>query len=212
MRHTRVSGYTLFELVVVIGVLSVVTSIGVTSFYKMTSYWSAVQRKSQLHRTADNAFNAIQTDLAAVVASPLASLGVQGLNGEAQADELFYRIPLANDQLTAVIQAPAGESNRALSQRVTYRLDRAPETGIGTLVRAASERTAEPSEEQKTDVLAGVLQLDIQYAAAGGGGWQSEWKQPGLPAAVLVSLTVTDPNSPMSEVVARKAVLPIHVE
>ena len=206
------SGFTLFELLVVLALTAVVTGIGTVTLFKMTDNWSALRMRTELDRRAESVFESMQDDIAAMVSSSLAPASVQGSSATAEHPQ-FYRIPLADDAVTLSVTGttPEGYSAPVL---VTYRVkrDSGEASGAGMmLVRSQNRPGAADEAASEQTVQEGVLQFQVEYTADGS-TWQREWAETSPPRAIRASLTMADPVNPMREQIARSYVFPVHVQ
>ncbi|MBN2309089.1 MAG: prepilin-type N-terminal cleavage/methylation domain-containing protein [Candidatus Hydrogenedentes bacterium] len=196
MRKSRRSaGFTLLELIVVIGLMGVVSALGGISFFYMMDGWSTLRTRTELDRRAENVLDTMGRDFRTAIASPLAQMGLVGTTQED-----------GNDLVTIPFAAPTIPDNRVIGAIVQYHVFE------GELIRTPYDIDSEEIPETRHAIVKGVVSLRFEYAPRGGGPWQTEWLEEGFPAAVRVSLTLTDPDRPTRGVVSRKAVFPLYVE
>lgn len=201
-RRRRPAGFTLMEVLVVIALMGIVTTLGFNVFLKMTDAWQSTRTRTALDRTAAQAFNAIREDLSHVVSPSLVGLALSGVDGTTRDDTRFFGIDLGDDSLALSTLAPMGAEGVERAVVVKYYVRRG--SGQETLVRAIGS--------QETEVAEGVVSLEFEYAAPDG-LWQSEWNSDKLPKAVRVSMTLLNPDMAvqMGEQIVRKAIIPIYV-
>lgn len=200
------AGFTLLELLVVLGILSVVTTIGMGAFVSVTGNWRTTEIRAALNARADNIFRGMRRDLDRLVSSRVSGAPVLGSSGSAQQDSLFWHVPLANDRLVLPVFDTDPATGRSQAIRVSYGVER---TGaVPMLVRTMGglgETTPDGARET-----AGMGVLGFRVAYLRGGQWQSEWQFPGHPEAIRVSLVLIDADRPYEQV-ARECVFPVHV-
>jgi hypothetical protein len=199
-------------LVIVLGILAVVTGIGTTAFIRMTDYWGGLKRHTELDRRAEAVFDSIKKDLASGIASPLTAESIVGTTTDAknEAGQLFFNMLLADDTLSIPTLTPGASGSAAVPVVVTYvvRRDGSKDT---TLVRSQRTLDSADGEEASVDIAPGVLQFRVEYTA-NGSDWVAEWPGPALPKALRISVNLATPEDPLREQIARKQVLPVHVQ
>ena len=204
MRRTSSRGFTLIELLVVIAILGVVTTLGTVTLVQLWARWGELQAATNLDSRAERVFEEMHDDFAAAVASTIAGVSLQGTSG-VEEDKQFYMKPLASDRFTLPVEVPT--PNGKATVLVGYQIDRTD--GQARLVR--TEQLLRDGAQSPNRTLAnGVIQMRVEYAGTGG-GWSESWAQPGNPRAVRVSLLLVEPNNPLRQQVARKAVFTVNV-
>ena len=119
-------------------------------------------------------------------------------------DTAFDRV-LANDRVTFWVQSQPINSDRLVTQRISYYIVR--EGSRHRLVRSTVDpATNLPGQEFSLIDGAQAVRLRFEYASDNGAeGWLDRWDRPSLPRAIRVSLMIEDPNRPDRQL-ARKAV------
>ena len=92
-------GFSLLELVVVVGIIGVVTTIGLTTFIRMMDYWNAEQSRASLERKAEYALDQMRQDFAAALSSGLCGSPLVGEARVARDPERYWGQDLADDQV-----------------------------------------------------------------------------------------------------------------
>lgn len=160
----RRRGFTLLELLVVLGVLSVVTTIGVVMLARLMDYHRDVSARESASAQAEQVLEMFRADASAVLPGPE-----------------HVRLNQSSGELSLVVGALSTETDRDPSKpvRVTYRVK---QEGIGSvLVREES-----PIEGANGAVRA-TLRTEaagVYFAAASGLAWLREWQQAEPPDAV----------------------------
>lgn len=203
MKRASKRGFTLIELLVVIAILSVVTTLGTVTLVNLWTQWAKIRTITKLDHTAGLIFDGIEKDLSAAVSAPIAGAALKGITARDK-DERFYKQDLESDSFTVPVET------RIASGTVTvlagYRIDRSG--GTSKLVRTQTQLRG--GAESTSDVANGVVELQIEYAGAGG-GWSETWDQPFNPRALRVSIVLVDPERPLTDQSARQAVIPVRV-
>lgn len=203
MKRASKRGFTLIELLVVIAILSVVTTLGTVTLVNLWTQWAKIRTITKLDHTAGLIFDGIEKDLSAAVSAPIAGAALKGITARDK-DERFYKQDLESDSFTVPVET------RIASGTVTvlagYRIDRS--AGTSKLVRTQAQLRG--GAESTSDVANGVVELQIEYAGAGG-GWSETWDQPFNPRALRVSIVLVDPERPLTDQSARQAVIPVRV-
>ncbi|MCP4640321.1 MAG: prepilin-type N-terminal cleavage/methylation domain-containing protein [bacterium] len=191
------SGFTLLELLVVIGILGVLSSLGAVTFAQMMGRWSDVKHKIDRDRVADNILEGMRKDFSAIISTALVGEDtcLVGFTVDDR-DEVVFPVAAPTAQgrtLGGLVRYGLGD-DRTL-QRVSYKLS--DEYDVG---------------EYPVTVAKGVVGMEIEYNAGTEEGWVDHWESPVLPKAVRVSITLADPDNPTRDQVSRWAVFPILVE
>ncbi len=206
-------GFTLLELLVVISILGIVTTLGTTTFFRMTSYWNDLKNLTDLDAMASDAFSAMHQDFADTLSARLSGVPLRGVSREAENDPNFIDRDLEDDEIILPIQT-SGIGQRSLTGgRVRYTVERDPSAKTYTLVRFVGDLSSvAPPQGGRLPVIdrANVIRLRFEYRAKGASEWKLDWQDASLPGAVRVSMTLAMPERDYLQV-SRKAVFPIHV-
>ena len=209
MRTHRRNGFTLIELIVVIALISVVTTMGAVMFSKMSDYWRSTWNEAEVDANARGALAQIRLDVGSVLPTALSSESVRGVSATAPAGDSRR---LAEDQLTLPVQLPLGGTGLLTTASVRYAVDRS-QADNPVLKRYSGPLGAQSTaaKAQDTVVAKGVTQFKVEYLTrTGSGQWVPEWNQPTLPAAIRISLALADPARP-GVAVSRMAIFRIPV-
>lgn len=205
------TGFTLIELIMVISVLSVVSTLCVTAFIGLTRYWDDTHAMTELSGQADDAIASIRDDLNRALSLDVSGVPLQGVPNDYRDSSRFFDWEMADDRIVipALVRDMAGSET---PRSVMYRIDR--EGSRDKLVRTVGDLGTETPSSGRFEVIprADVIRFRLEYASDDGGWrWQPRWgRARSLPRAVRVSLALADPNRPDRQI-ARKAVLPIRV-
>lgn len=203
-------GFTLLELLVVIGLMGVVSTLGTQLFFEMTDAWTSMRQRADLDAEADSAFRLIREDFEQLVSPRLAGVSLQGVDRSAQQDARYWGLPLNDDEMTFAVLAPVSGSDSVRAGLVRYRVERSDAEGLADVLRREVRDIGLPPEKAAGQTVAlGVVRLELEYQAADG-QWLPAWDRPELPEAVRASLAMSHPDS--GEQVTRKAVFPVRVD
>lgn len=201
-------GFTLLELILVVALLSVVTSLGVSIFVKVSDAWDVTHARTEMDARAGYIFSQMGQDFGQMVSHKLAGANIVSESQTAQ-DKRFFRIPLRDDRVTIPVQLASQPGQPPQRAEVTYSIDRKDETC--TLMRSTRVVGAK-GPGTSVAVAEGVLAMGIEYAGkTPGSAWQAPWTQAGIPGAVRVNVTLMDPDR-IGQQISRKAVFPILVD
>ncbi len=203
-RAQRRSGFTLLELIVVIGLMGVVSTMGAVMFSKMLGTWTGLKSHTDLDRRAQWVLEDIGKDVAAMISPSLApDAHLVGLKPEG-----------ADSHLLVLPVALPGMGGRTVGGFATYHVfEPDEETVEDTLVREIQMIDDEFADAQRVTVAKGVKAFGVKFAAKDG-QWVDKWDEndEGLPNAIRISLTMADPDNPYRDRVTRMAVFPILVD
>jgi prepilin-type N-terminal cleavage/methylation domain-containing protein len=207
-RHS--SGFTLIELIIVLGLMGMATTLGMTMLYRVSDAWRQTSRRTELNARADEIIKQMQKDFAEVVSSRLAGVSVHGTSKTGQ-DSRFFKVLLEDDEVVIPVEIVAGPGGPLQRANVRYRIER--QDGGSTLMRVTRALGDEKAPVTTVKVADGVLAMRIEYLGKGpDASWQNDWANPAAPAAVRVSVTLADPDRYAAEQISRKAVFPIRVD
>ncbi len=204
-------GFSLMELILSIGILGVVSTLGISILTQVYSLWGETSVQARLNENAEQAFNTLRTDLAEVLPSYLATRPLRGVSTLLHDDdERYWGITFHDDRVIfpAFVPQSNAEGTSPTPALVMYHVDRMS----GALVRTTGNLDAEFPEGARSAEAEGVLHFLIEYmdAEEGRGIWETSWTDEKHPAALRVTLVLQDPDRPLEQV-ARKAVIPVHV-
>lgn len=210
IRHAR--GFTLLELLVVLSILGVVTTIGTMAFVGVTGAWNERKSIAELDAQARQAIESIRQDLANALSTELAPVGFRGVSRDIETDRTFPPAVLADDEFAFPVQSATGSETLEVAAQVGYRVDRSGD--MGRLIRTVGpiEKAFPTTNQQEVIPRAGVLGFSVQYLADSANPlWADRWALNPMPRAVRVSIVLEDPDRPNEYQVTKEAVIPIHV-
>lgn len=198
---TRRRGFTLFELMVSLAILSVVSTLAVSAFISATGYWNGLQAAVQLDKDATAALDSLRDDFGQMLPSRLSNAALRGSTGNATDDSHSWRSTFEDDRLEMTVDQYNTASKQRETATVAYFIDRHKD--VPRLVRAV--RGGAAAETVVAPNVAG-----LRFAWFDGKQWLDAWEQVGLPRAVRVSLSLIDPARPGRNL-ARTAVFNVNV-
>jgi type II secretion system protein J len=205
-RRRPAFGFTLLELLVVIALMGIVSTLGTQVFFAMTDAWTSTRQRTELDAQADQIFKTLRHDFEQIVSPRLAGVSVKGVTREAQ-DPRFYNQNLGDDELSFAVLQPVGDMESVRCVQARYYLNRSE--GATVLTREVKDFGYADKTAVRLPVSQNVLSFYAEYLAADG-QWEKTWDRPELPEAVRVSLTLVNPDS--LEQVTRKAEFPVRVK
>lgn len=204
-RTRKANGFTLLELLTVMVLMGVATTMGITMLFKVSDAWRETTRRMELEERASRIFNEMRKDFAVVVSPSVDGATIRG-SCRSASDNRFYRVPLEDDRMTLPVSLRLKPDEPPRRVDVTYQIDR--QSGRTVLLRTINIPGAAGTPFEVAD---GVLAMRIEYGERhSDGSWFPAWTKPELPAAVRVSLTLVDPFRP-TEQISRKTVFPVRV-
>ena len=103
MDARRNRGFTLVELILVIAILGVLSTIGVVMFGRINNLWTQTRNKTELDARAEYALEQVRQDIAAFVSPALTGAPLQGVDSVAS-DPAFPVVKLASDSLLDMVR------------------------------------------------------------------------------------------------------------
>ena len=206
----RRDGFTLLELLVVIGLIGVITTWGYVLLFRVNSEWNDLRRRTELSDAADNMFETMKADFNALVSQELAGVPVAGA-------EDMHEVPQRtkyDDSFSLPIAGPEGQG----LQRVRYYVERDEDRDLltreATLLSAGETPAA--SNHLNPQVNVAYMRCEFGVATDHGFDWLrwNDWSRKHAaerPVALRVSMTLVNPEFPYIQV-SRKAVFDVRVD
>ena len=205
--YRRRAGFTLLEILVVLTILGVVSTLGISAFVTRTSAWNELRARTELDAQAEEAFKAIRRDLADTLSYELSGVALTGTRDDAVDTDTFRPAHNADDSVSIPVQGAAAGRARQRATMVGYRASE------GSLIRSVGSLDEDFPTTGRQEVIprARTVAFRAEYLSeAPNQLWETEWHGPGHPKAVRISLTLEDPDRPDIQI-SRKAVLRVHV-
>jgi prepilin-type N-terminal cleavage/methylation domain-containing protein len=210
MRYkTKRLGFTLLELLTVMAILSIVSTLGVKAFLDMSGLWNDTTAGMELADKCVDIFGSIRNDVDRVASAQRTGRSVNGIDRLETAPEKLIRRHNPHDDSVIL---PILQRNRGTGPweqlSVMYSIERGE--GAPKLVRTVGPPDGSTPAAGKMVVCEQVIAMNISYLG-NGKAWEDSWSKPDLPTVIRVSISVGRPNRP-SEHVTREAIFPIHVK
>lgn len=199
-------GFTLIELIVVLGIMGVVTTLATSVFIQMNSSWAEIRSDADFEIKANNIFDEFRRDADQAIPQSVTHVPLAVTNDQYRgASEAFFNAFFNSDTLEFPAYVPLGPQGLLRPGRVRYFLDR--QSGAPSLIRQVLTLDGESVVGQQ-NVGTGVYGFDVQFPAADGRGWTNDWTGNRAPSFVRVSILLIDDRD-ATEQVARTAVIRI---
>lgn len=207
--QARNSGFTLLELLTVLAMMTVVSTLGVSMFGSAVGVWREVGMRADMGLDANTVFESMQRDFDSVLSTRLSGVPLQGQSRIFSEDPRLWRMSLEDDEVSIPIFAVNPETGLKTPRLVTYYVDRLGE--MPSLMRRDAAFDGEESTEANpgTKIAGGVFALRIEYND--GQSWSKEWKQAELPRATRVSLGLMNADRSYEQI-SRMATFEIRVK
>jgi hypothetical protein len=192
-------------MLVVLSVLSVVSTIGVTAFASITTSYRETDRRMALNDVAQRIFDSLERDCAEVTPSALCGVPVRCVRAMEETKR-YGRVPLENDRLVLPISTYNPVTGRIERTTVMYAIDR---QRVPQLVRTMQGGYITGDPAGAREILADDA-LSVRFECFDGKEWKSGWEAATNPIAIRCSVTVANPDWP-DEQIARVATFPIRV-
>lgn len=202
------AGFSLIELLTVIAVLGVVTTLGTRMFVWVSSEWNSTRAQVELSDQAMEIIDSFREDCNHILSSRLVQRGLAGASGEDRT-KTYKSVPVAlsMDSVSFPIQVNNVATGRVERNMVQYSVVQVE--GVGQLHRVESGLDGEEIRSTVIAPDAGVLALSLSYGD--GGVWRDTWAKKTLPDAIRVEVVLQDPDRPYEQI-ARQADIAIQVD
>lgn len=207
-RPRSTAGFTLMELLVVLAILGVVSSIGVGAFFNITGAWRLSTFRMDLGDNAKAGLDAIGADVGHVVASRHTGHAIRGMDVLNEDVKYQGMVRLEDDRLILPVARRNRDGNTE-RMAVRYHVEREAEPGFILYRTLGALDGAEPAGARQ-EIARGVLTFEVEYLHDG--TWHDGWDASHHPDGIRVSLTVQGLPSRPREQISRSAFFPIHVK
>ena len=192
-------GFSLMEVIVSIAILSIVSTIGVSMFIKVTDAWRIANARAELYRTGDRVLEQIRDDISRMVSSDMSGVSVNGLSRyyvEESSDSPLWRVRREDDKMLLPVEVPVDGTGNTRRFLVHYEIDH--QTAPSALVRNTTPFGVYVSDNDGSILLESVLSLRIEYLEQNASpddqsAWVTQWDATYNPRAIRVSLVMSNP-------------------
>jgi len=188
----RRAGFTLMELLVTLSLLGVVSTIGVTAFFRVADHWTAVQRAQRLDTQASAALDAIREDLDRMLPPRAGAAAFASVCQTARHSFGAAEATANDDRLTFAVMQRNAATGAFEPAVVTYEIDR--HAAMPRLIRKARGTDADPAAGAAVVVAEGVFSMSVMSGDPP--DMTCGWDAPEPPRLVRVSLGMADPADP----------------
>lgn len=182
------TGFTLFELLLAVTLLSVLTTLSATGFFKLSSYWGDILLTQRLNHRATSIFSVMALDFENLLSSEVTGTGLRGQRGNYEDNRRFWRLIFEDDRFSLPVEYSTGNEESRDRYLVRYEIER--KEGDLKLIRHARPLLSGPDAETATDIFPGVTGMRIKYFD--GVAWLDHWEQDGMPKAVQISISIME--------------------
>lgn len=208
--RTSRGGFTLLEVIMVVGLVGMVMTLGVSMFVAVSASWNERSVQQRLDEVTADIFESLDRDFSDALSAELSGEAMRGETNERRIPGSIPPASAPDDTLTLLVQGTQSRDEWHHSSRVKYTIDRS--LADPQLVRYDSPLNVDnPNYAALTPKSAAISALRIQYAAPGADDWLDEWSQENHPAAVRVSVALRSVARPDIQI-ARTRVFAVHVQ
>ena len=214
-RTTSTQGLTLLELLVVIALMGVASTLGGRVLLGVTDNWRQISVRAELDAMAEGVFDRMGKDFSDILSADVSGVPLVGMTQDLEDSPDHPDAPMSDDRVIIPIRTSTGPTQVSAGARVMYRVE--PEDGRRLLVQTVGDLMTDLPIGGRVALIpqADVLRLRIDYADKAGRWLAREghegWYRAALPRAVRVSLTLAHQDRPFDQV-ARSKVFLIHVD
>lgn len=208
IKRNKRRGFTLLELMMVLAILSVVSTLGATAFFRMTSLWRDTSASMDLNAKCVDVFNMMRNDAERILSAQRSGYAITGVDALEEEATLNRHYP-ENDEVILPIQQRRMGKGPWEQLAVRYSIDRA-DAQNPKLVRSVGPNDGSVPTHAAQILAEAVVSMNITYLD-GEKGWVEQWSAAHHPKALRVSLAIGTVNRP-GEHISREAVFPIHVK
>lgn len=192
----RRRGFSLIEMIVVLGIMSIAVGLGSTVFLQMNDNWQRIRRVAELEARAQQIFAAIRADAQNILPERITAVPVAFELRQYYDDDEYDAAPLADGSLVLPVFTALGADQRVGAARVRFAIDRSGPTP--KLMRTTGGLYGDGPQGNASIVADGVYGFAVDPLA-------------GAERALRISVLLADDRQPDDQI-ARTAVVPLRVE
>lgn len=181
-------GFTLFELLLAVTLLSVLSTISATGFFKLSNYWNDILLTQRLNHTATLAFSAMASDFENLLSSEVTGRGLRGQSADYEDNQRFWRLQFEDDRIALPVETFNKANNSWERHLIRYAIER--KNGEFKLVRYARPWLSGPDSEVATDMFSDVTSMRIAYFDDN--KWYDHWEKESMPEIVQISIAIME--------------------
>ncbi|MDQ1257056.1 MAG: Type secretion system protein [Candidatus Hydrogenedentes bacterium] len=210
----RRHGFTLFELLLVIGLMGLATTLGGAILLEVMEAWDRVSVRTGLDAMAQTVFDRLDTDFGDMLSSDLTGVSLVVISRSLEDGNQPAGQVLPDDMLIVPVCTSTDPAGAVSGTTVMYQIER--ENGRDLLVQTTGDLQTDIPIGGRVELIprADVLSMRVEYADKNGVWLEANGEEgwfKGLPRAVRISLTLADLDRP-DEQISRSKVFPIHVD
>jgi len=209
LRTSRKQGFTLLEMIVVIGVLGVLTTLGAQAFTALTTSWNHTRSLTELTHSADDALNLIGRDVQDILSAKLSGQSIIGEERTTEKDHGADRDWDEDDRVVFPIQGISSGLSLQKSSTVQYAVQRGASGQF--LIRTIGALESENPQQNPLNIIPEVHTNRFRVEYNDGQQWVGSWNSNELPKAIRVSITVAHSQKEFLQI-SRKRVFPVKVQ
>jgi prepilin-type N-terminal cleavage/methylation domain-containing protein len=195
-------GFTLLELLLVMSMLGVVSTMGFVGFVKVSYQWNDLVSALTLEKTLARCFTEFRKDFENILPTDCCQRGLEGMRASVEDSRRYWNVNFEDDSVSFPVSIYNPLQDRNDRFLVRYKIERTTESA--RFIRYVSELDIEDAVPQESFSLENILAMRILYSD--GKRWNTQ-----MPDAVRISLTCVDPRDPTRHI-SRMVVFNIHVK
>jgi len=200
-------GFTLLELLLVMSMLGVVSTMGFVGFVKVSYQWNDLVSALTLEKTLARCFTEFRKDFENILPTDCCQRGLEGMRASVEDSRRYWNVNFEDDSVSFPVSIYNPLQDRNERFLVRYKIERTTESA--RFIRYVSELDIEDAVPQESFSLENILAMRILYSD--GKRWNTQWNRREMPDAVRISLTCVDPRDPTRHI-SRMVVFNIHVK
>ncbi len=206
----RQAGFSLLEILVVMALLAVLSTIGATMFIKVSDAWRTAHTRTDLIRTSDAFFSQFRKDVQHMLATQQTGIALHGEAveyTESDSSLPLYDVPRGVDSITLPVTMPVSDQGYERRYAVTYAVDNSvspPALHRSTrpldILEGDLSKPLSPNDIEESQILLeGVIALRLEYyngqaSPQEDAAWTTSWDGEKHPRAIRMGLVLAHPD------------------